>query len=201
LLSASSVALTHERVAATTPDHDASLSVAGGTASTPFNIILPPGASCSGSQGYRWETFIATSWLDVSTWLYFTDGPNQPDGTFTSSLRSTTGEVVKARLPAAGGLITGIPQLNLLGLTDSGITNGTYNVGIFCANRNPPGVIGRIDEEPFTMRRFFWEQLITVSDAATMTWTAGCERGSDNRCSSRSRSRGIGTSSNEDAYG
>ncbi len=144
------------------------LNQSSGTGSTNFNISLPSGASCSGNgaANYRWETFIASSSIDVGT-LIFSDGPNQPVGTFTSSLTDTSGNLVKQNFPGAGGLISAIPQLNFSSLIGSGITAGTYKVGIFCANLNSGGTIGRLDAG------HYWETSITVTNPATLAWSFG----------------------------
>ena len=150
------------------PEGAATLNASSGTGSTNFNITLPAGASCSGNgaANYRWETFIASSSIDVST-LIFLDGPNQPGGTFTSSLTDTAGNLVKQKFPGAGGLISGIPQLNFSSLISSGITAGTFKVGVFCADLNTGGTVGRVDAG------HYWETLITVTNPATLAWSFG----------------------------
>jgi hypothetical protein len=145
----------------------ATLTASSGTAATPFNIQLPAGAACSGagSSGYLVESFIMSSSIDVSTVL-FPDGPAPVAGKFTSSLTSTTGEVVTAKF-AGGvplGIISGIPQLNFNSLVGSGITAGTYKVGIACVRNTLAGAVDGNN---------YWEKLITVTDASTMAWVAG----------------------------
>jgi len=154
------------------PEGPATIALSGGgtsgTGSTAFNITLPALASCSGVGGanYRWETFIASSSIDVSS-LIFLDGPNQPASTFTSSLTDTSGNLVKQKFPGFGGLISGIPQLNFSSLIGSGITAGTFKVGVFCADLNTGGTVGRLDAG------HYWETLITVSNPTTMAFSLG----------------------------
>ena len=146
------------------------LTVSSGTGSTNFNMSLPSGAACtgSGSSGYRWETFIVSKAVDVST-LVFLDGPSAVGGSFTSSLTDTAGNVVKQKFPSSSptGLISGIPQLNFSSLIGSGITTGAYKVGIACANLNSGGTVGRVDAG------HYWEKVITVTNASTLAWTVG----------------------------
>ena len=168
-LSASAVMLAPTSGAFAAAEGPATLSVSSGTATTAFNMTLPAGAACTGggAAGYRWDTFIASSSIDVGT-LVFTDGPNVPPGTFTSVLTDTFGTEVKQKFPSASpaGLISGIPQMNFNSLVGSGITSGTYKVGVFCSNLNA-ATPGSLDAG------HYWEKLITVTDASTMTWSAG----------------------------
>lgn len=148
----------------------ATLSVNSGTASTAFNIILPSGSACSGSGSgnYRWESFIASASIDVST-LVFPDGPTAVPTKYVSTLTSTAGELVTQRFPAGTplGLISGIPQVNLSSLAGTGITAGAYKVGIACTNLNAGGAVGRVDGANF------WEKTITITNPTTLAWVAG----------------------------
>ena len=108
--------VTSPTVASAAAEGAVTLSASSGTGSTNFNMSLPTSASCTGagSSGYRWETFIASKAVDVST-LVFLDGPSAVGGSFTSSLTDTSGNIVKQKFPSSSptGLISGIPQLNL----------------------------------------------------------------------------------------
>lgn len=168
-LASLAVVLSPARIASAAAEGVVTLTPTSGTGSTNFNMALPAGASCSGSgtSGYRWETFIVTRTVDVST-LTFLDGPSAVGGSFTSSLTNTAGDIVKQKFPSASpvGLISGVPQMNFSSLIGSGITAGEYKVGIACVNlgaSTPGSVEGG----------HYWERVITVSDASTMAWQSG----------------------------
>lgn len=168
-LASMAVVLSPAPIASAAAKGEVTLNPTSGTATTNFNMTLPAGAACSGSgaSNYRWETFIVTRTVDVST-LTFLDGPSTVAGSFTSSLTDINGNIVKQKPPASSpvGLISGVPQMNFSSLVGSGITAGEYKVGIACVflgGSTPGGVEGGN----------YWERVITVSNASTMAWQSG----------------------------
>ena len=169
-LASLAVVLSPARPASAAPKGLVTLNPTSGTGTTNFTMTLPSGAACTGSgaSNYRWETYIVSRAVDVTT-LTFLDGPSSPGGSnFASSLTDTSGNLVKHKPPASSpvGLISGIPQINFSSLIGSGITAGEYEVGIACVflGGSTPGAVEGGN---------YWEKVITVSDASTMAWQAG----------------------------
>jgi hypothetical protein len=102
--------------------------------SDPFIVGLPAGAACqgSGSEGYRWETFLVSGSVDPGalTWAL---GPNPVSGSVVTSMFSADGDAVNSKFPAGNptGLISNIPQLSFPN-TVASLPPGTYEIGIAC---------------------------------------------------------------------
>lgn len=104
-----------------------------------FSMALPSGASCqgSGANGYRWETLLLSSDVDVAA-LTFSNGPDPVSGKFVTALFDASGEQVSTKFPSNSplGLISGIPGLSLANTVAggglAGIPTGFYRIGIAC---------------------------------------------------------------------
>jgi len=115
---------------------DGTTVLTSGGSATHFQVVPPAGAACpgsgSGTPSYRWQTYIVSDGVDVSTMAYAT-GPQPIAGQFVSPLYDTVGNPIQNKNPAASplGLISGIPVFSF---ENAGVTldPGDYKLGFAC---------------------------------------------------------------------
>ena len=103
-------------------------------------VMLPPSAaacpgSASGTPSYRWQTFLVSSAVDVSSMLYTGAGPSAVPGAFVSPMYDAAQTDVINRNPAASplGLIADIPTFSFTAFVPpANLAAGSYNVGFAC---------------------------------------------------------------------
>ncbi len=159
ILAALTVGLITTDVVAGPPLGANSITPTTGTSSTVFSLAPPAGAACtgSGSNGYRWQTYMVDAGVDASTLTYL-GGPVAVNGHFVLPLfTSDTGDAVIDKNPSASpaGLISGIPTFSfasVVGPTLSPpVANGVYKIGFACTSA------GNIEAG------HYWETPITIS--------------------------------------
>ena len=103
-------------------------------------VMLPPSSSAcpgsaSGTPSYRWQTYLVSSAVDVSSMLYTGAGPSAVPGAFVSPMYDAAQTEVINRNPAASplGLIAGIPAFSFTAFVPpANLAAGSYNVGFAC---------------------------------------------------------------------
>lgn len=135
----------------------------GGSA-TPFAMTPPTGAACSGDSatgGYRVQSFMVPSTVDVSTLTFNASGPI-PSGSgasYRQPMYSSTGTpFVNKTTGASTGALAGLPTFSFAFLPDATATFlpvGTYTIGYACT-LGPAGPT-QLDK--------YWTAQITISAA------------------------------------
>jgi len=152
--------------------------LASGTSITPFSLGLPTGAACKGdsaNDGYRVQSFMVPTDVDLATLTFGTAGPLPPgfadepfrqplfDPNSTAYVEAQTAARVNAGDP---GPIINIPAFSHAVWSPGDVQPGTYAIGIACT-------LGAASD---TQLDRFWSAQITVveapSDPAGITWTA-----------------------------
>jgi hypothetical protein len=154
--------------------------LAAGGSATPFALVPPAGASCTGdsaTDGYRVQSYMVPASVDPSTLTFDSTGP-VPQGsgaglrmplfssTETPFVDATT---ALATTPGGGGLLTGLPPFSFSAFGANGpafVPAGTYNVGIACTLGNASA----------TQQDRFWNVPISIvvdpTDAPSgITWS------------------------------
>ena len=143
-----------------------------GGSSTAFAMTPPAGAACTGDSiaGYRVQTFMVRSTVDVSTLTFNASGPITPAGTVPAFLPmySTTGTPFVNKTTGAGtGALSGLPAyaFNFDPSVASFLPPGTYKIGYACT-LGPAGPT-QLDK--------YWSTTITIvasgTDPLGLTWT------------------------------
>lgn len=155
--------------------------LASGASATPFSLLLPAGAACTGDSalgGYRVQSYIVPESVAPASLTFDSAGP-MPSGlgaSFRQPLFESTGsgyvnaQTANATVTGGPGPVVNIPAFKL-GPPDvfvpGDIPAGTYNVGIACTKG--PASATQIDK--------FWNTQMTVTTApadlpAGVTWTS-----------------------------
>ena len=142
------------------PDTTANLA---SIAITPNQITVAPAttpaaAFCtadSATGGYRWQTFIASSNVDLAVLAFNASGPVSPGaGTFVAPLYSTAGSPQINKTTGTGtGALAGISTYNFA--TNVPVANGQYNIGYSCT------LSGATER--------YWSTPITISSSTATT--------------------------------
>ena len=130
---------------------------ASGNQGTTITFTPPSGASCTGSgtQGYRWDTYLVSAAVNSAALTFTGDGPVGPSGSLAFPLFDTNGAQLSQKNPAPSpvGLITGLSTINLQVFSDAGVLPaGNYKIGYACTFN------GAVEGG------HFWEQPITISN-------------------------------------
>lgn len=146
--------------------------ITSGGSSTAFAMTPPTGAACTGDSiaGYRVQTFMVPSTVDVSTLTFNASGP-MPSGTgasYRQPMYSTTGTPFVNKTTGAGtGALAGLPTYAFN--FDPGIASflppGTYTIGYACT----------LGSAGPTQLDKYWTTQITIlasgTDPLGLTWT------------------------------
>lgn len=132
----------------------------GTTAGTDFGVSLNGSTSCpgDGGAGYRWQTFLIDSSVDLQTVQFDATGPvpSLPAdvGKFSQALFDTSAVKVLDRSPAAATTTVGpIPTMSFA--SNGPVPDGTYHVGVVCTN-GPAGT---------SQLKSLWVGVVTFSDS------------------------------------
>jgi alpha-tubulin suppressor-like RCC1 family protein len=106
------------------------------TGTTSFRIQLPGGAACPGdsaSGGYRWQTFLAASSVDVSQLTYLGGVPSAPGGAQVDLLYTSGNPIVDQNTALTTGAIVGLPNsFEFTVFPANYLAAGTYSLGVAC---------------------------------------------------------------------
>ena len=138
-----------------------SLSPGSGTSSgTSFAPSLNGSSSCpgDGGAGYRWQTFLIDSSVDLQTVQFDATGPvpslPADAGKFSQALFDSSAAKVVDWSPEAGsGAVTPIPTMSFVG--NGAVPDGTYHIGVACTN----GSAGT------SQLKSLWVGVVTFSDS------------------------------------
>ena len=112
-----------------------------GTATTPIAFSPPAGARCQGdsaTNGYRWQTFIASASVDPGTLTYAGGaGPVAAGGVVGPLLSTGAGSPIVDQTTSVGtSLLTPVPEFDFSQFPAGTFPDGTYNVGFACSLSN-----------------------------------------------------------------
>ena len=103
---------------------------------TSFQLILPGGAACPGdsaSGGYRWQTFLAASSVDVSQLTYLGGVPSAPAGAQVDLLYSSGNPFFDQNTALTTGAIVGLPNtFEFTVFPAHYLAAGAYRLGVAC---------------------------------------------------------------------
>ncbi len=134
------------------------ISPTSGTETTTITLTPPAGAACPGDSatgGYRFQTFIASSGVDLAVLAYNASGPVNPGGSaFVAPLYSTAGVPQVNKTTGTGtGALAGLSTINFA--TNVPVANGQYNIGYACT------LSGATER--------YWSTPITISSSTATT--------------------------------
>jgi alpha-tubulin suppressor-like RCC1 family protein len=106
------------------------------TGTTSFRIQLPAGAACPGdsaTNGYRWQTFLAATSVDVSQATYLGGTPSVPGGAQIDVLYTSGNPIVDQNTAVTTGAIVGLPNsFEFTVFPANYLTAGSYRLGVAC---------------------------------------------------------------------
>ncbi len=106
------------------------------TGTTSFRIQLPGGAACPGdsvSGGYRWQTFLVASTVDVSQLTYLGNVVTAPAGAQADLLYSSGNPIFDQNTALTTGAITGLPtSFEFTVFPANYLAAGAYRLGVAC---------------------------------------------------------------------
>ena len=123
------------------PDASAGQPLTSGVQTTPFALVPPAGAACSGDSatgGYRVNSYIVPASVDPGTLQFDSNGPSpQVTGANLSEplFSSSNTPFVNATTAVSTGQLTGLPPFSFAVFGASGpavVPAGKYNVGLAC---------------------------------------------------------------------
>ncbi|MGZ4770056.1 MAG: hypothetical protein ACXVLX_15420 [Ilumatobacteraceae bacterium] len=179
------------------PDASAGQPLTSGVQTTPFALVPPAGAACSGDSatgGYRVNSYIVPASVDPGTLQWDSNGPTpQVTGANLSEplFSSSNTPFVNATTAVSTGQLTGLPPFSFAVFGASGpavVPAGTYNVGLACT----------LGPKSSTQEDKYWNVQMTFgADANGLTWTvvAGTTTSSSSSSSSSSSASSSSSSS------
>jgi hypothetical protein len=153
--------------------------ITGGDANTPFQLLLPAGAACSGDSatgGYRVQSYFVASSVNPASLTFSNVGPEpQAIGAnvrlpmfSAAKVAYVSGATAVATSPAGPGLVVNLPDFSFarfqaLGGVPTAVPAGIYNLGIACTSN-----AGATQDK-------FWNAVVTVADGGSgaITFTVG----------------------------
>ena len=152
------------------PDPSAGQALTSGVQTTPFALVPPAGAACSGDSatgGYRVNSYIVPISVDPGTLQWDSNGPApQVTGVNLSEplFSSSNTPFVNATTAVSTGQLTGLPPFSFAAFGASGpavVPAGTYNVGLACT----------LGPKSSTQEDKYWNVRLTFgADANGLTW-------------------------------
>ena len=106
------------------------------TGTTSFRIQLPGGASCPGdsaTDGYRWQTFLAASSVDITQVTYLAGIPTGPGGAQVDVLYTSGNPVSEMNTAVTTGAIVGLPtSFEFTVFPANYLAAGAHRLGVAC---------------------------------------------------------------------
>jgi len=155
------------------------LTPTSGDYTTSTALTLPAGAACTGdtaSGGYRWQTYLVPSTVDLQTLRFDAFGPVPVAGQFRTPLNDTSNgnpiinKATSVSSAGAPGLLTGLMSFGFSLFLPGEIPAGSYSLGVACTLGLP--------SSPTQLDKFWSVQYDITATATGFTWVLGSPPGS-----------------------